>query len=202
MGMQDRKAQVIIPSLDAVAEFKVQTSNYSAEFGRNSGAVMIVNIKSGTNEFHGTAFEYLRNDYFDSRDINYADRDGDGKADPEILRQNQFGGTIGGPILRNRTHSSQAGKAGASGARNPIYRLGQRPTNAAGCSRTIRDPQTGQPFAGNRIPRDRFDPVSAQLLELWPEPNSAAAERARTISARRPGIPIGTKRMFGSITTD
>src|SRR5262249_61237580 len=67
MGMQDRKAQVVVPSLDAVVEFKVQTSNYSAEFGRNSGAVMLVNIKSGTNQFHGTAYEFLRNDYADAR---------------------------------------------------------------------------------------------------------------------------------------
>src|SRR5437763_713810 len=61
MGMQDRKMQVVIPSLDAVAEFKVETSNYSAEFGRNSGALMIVSIKSGSNQFHGSGYEYLRN---------------------------------------------------------------------------------------------------------------------------------------------
>jgi hypothetical protein len=59
MGMQDRKMQVVVPALDAVAEFKVQTSNYSAEFGRNSGAVMIV-TSNRANQFHGTAFEYLR----------------------------------------------------------------------------------------------------------------------------------------------
>src|SRR5260370_22980340 len=98
MGMQDRKAQVIIPSLDAVSEFKVETSNYSAEFGRNSGAVMIVSIKSGTNQFHGTVFEYLRNDVFDARDsFNYVDRNVDGKADPEKLRQNQYGTTLAVP---------------------------------------------------------------------------------------------------------
>src|SRR5262249_1708301 len=103
MGMQDRKAQVIIPSLDAVSEFKVETSNYSAEFGRNSGAVMIVSIKSGGNDFHGTAFEYLRNDIFDSRNtFNYV-AGSDGKAHPTKLRQNQYGGTVGGPVIRNRT---------------------------------------------------------------------------------------------------
>ncbi|MGH9666848.1 MAG: carboxypeptidase regulatory-like domain-containing protein, partial [Bryobacteraceae bacterium] len=91
MGMQDRKAQVIVPSLDAVSEFKVETSNYSAEFGRNSGAVMIVSIKSGSNDVHGTAFEYLRNDYFDSRDtFNYV-QGADGKAHPTKLRQDQYG---------------------------------------------------------------------------------------------------------------
>ncbi|MGH9674880.1 MAG: carboxypeptidase regulatory-like domain-containing protein, partial [Bryobacteraceae bacterium] len=69
MGMQDRKMQVVAPSLDAVAEFKVQTSNFSAEFGRNSGAVMIVSIKSGANQFRGTAYNYLRNDATDARDV-------------------------------------------------------------------------------------------------------------------------------------
>ena len=95
MGMQDRKAQVIVPSLDAVSEFKVMTSNYSAEFGRNSGAVMIVSIKSGGNDFHGTAFEYLRNNYFDSRNTF--------SAATTKLRQDQYGGTVGGPVIRNRT---------------------------------------------------------------------------------------------------
>ena len=104
MGMQDRKMQVVAPSLDAVAEFKVQTSNFSAEFGRNSGAVMIVNIKSGTNQFRGTAYDYLRNDATDARDMfNYVDRTGDGRADPEVLKQNQFGATFGGPIVKDKT---------------------------------------------------------------------------------------------------
>ena len=104
LGMEDRKAQVLIPSLDAVQEFQIQTSNYSAEFGRNAGAVMNVSIKSGTNQVRGTVYEFLRNDAFDARDaFAYDDRDGDGKADPDVLRQHQFGGTIGGPLRSNRT---------------------------------------------------------------------------------------------------
>jgi hypothetical protein len=176
MGMQDRKAQVIVPSLDAVAEFKVQTSNYSAEFGRNSGAVMIVNLKSGSNRFSGTVFEYLRNDIFDARDMfNYVDRTGDGRADPEVLRQNQFGGTLGGPIVRNRTFFF--GSWEARRERRSQSDLAIVPTQEerdgvfSTALRTIRDPLTGQPFPGNRIPRERFDPVSAGLLELWPLPN-------------------------------
>ncbi|MGH9722669.1 MAG: carboxypeptidase regulatory-like domain-containing protein [Bryobacteraceae bacterium] len=176
MGMQDRKMQVVVPSLDAVAEFKVQTSNNSAEFGRNSGAVMIVSIKSGTNQFRGTAFEYLRNDIFDARDaFNYVDRDGDGKADPEVLRQNQFGATIGGPIVRNRTffftswegrreRRAQTDQAivPAAGERNGLFATGLG---------VINDPQTRQPFAGNQIPRTRFDATAAKVIELWPQPN-------------------------------
>ena len=70
----------------------------------NAGAVMMVTIKSGSNDFRGSAFEYFRHDTFDARDtFNYDDHDGDGKADPEKLRRHQFGGTFGGPTARNRT---------------------------------------------------------------------------------------------------
>ncbi|MDZ4797746.1 MAG: carboxypeptidase regulatory-like domain-containing protein [Bryobacteraceae bacterium] len=176
MGMQDRKMQVVVPSLDAVAEFKVQTSNYSAEFGRNSGAVMIVNIKSGTNQLHGSAYEYVRNDRFDARDMfSYVDRTGDGKADPEVLKQNQFGATLGGPILRNklfffgswerrteRRSQSDTAIVPTDNERQGIF---------ATSLRTINDPQTGRPFPDNRIPASRFDPTSAKIVSLWPQAN-------------------------------
>lgn len=104
MGMQDRKAQVLVPNLDAVQEFQIHTSSYAAEFGRGAGAVMNVTIKSGTNRVQGTAHEFLRNDVFDARDaFDYADRSGDGKADPNALRRDQAGFTIGGPIRKDRT---------------------------------------------------------------------------------------------------
>jgi len=176
MGMQDRKMQVVSPSLDAVAEFKVQTSNYSAEFGRNSGAVMIVSIKSGTNRFHGTAYNYLRNDRTDARDVfTYVDRTGDGRADPEVLKQNQFGATFGGPIRRDKTFFF--GSFEGRRERHSLTDLGIVPTaderngsfNPAQVS--VRDPLTGQPFANNTIPRSRFDTTAAKLIELWPSPN-------------------------------
>lgn len=178
MGMQDRKMQVVVPSLDAVAEFKMETSNYSAEQGRNSGAVMNVSIKSGSNEFHGTAFEYLRNDIFDARDsFNYVDRNGDGKADPEVLRQNQFGATFGGPLRRNKTfffgswEGRRERRAQTDLATVPTAdeRAGLFVTSLA----VIRDPVTGQPFPGNQIPRSRFDVTAVKMLELWPLPNFA-----------------------------
>lgn len=104
MGLQDRKAQAVIPSLDAVAEVKVQTANYSAEFGRNAGGVIQIASRSGTNQFHGSGYEFIRNDVFDARPtFGRIDRDGDGKADPAVLRQNQFGTTLGGPLIRDRS---------------------------------------------------------------------------------------------------
>ncbi len=176
MGMQDRKMQVVVPALDAVAEFTMQTSNYSAEFGRNSGAVMIVSIKSGSNRFGGTAWEYIRNDFFDSRDpFNYVDRNRDGKADPEILRQNQYGATFGGPIRRDKTFffASWEGRR----ERRQQTDLAIVPTAAerngefSPSLRTIKDPLTGQAFPNNRIPRERFDATAVKMLSLWPDPN-------------------------------
>src|SRR6266550_3521795 len=96
-GLQDGKAQVVIPNLDAVQEFQIQTANYSAEFGRNAGAVMNVSLKSGTNQLRGTVYEFLRNNMFDARDtFSYHDRTRAGKADPDVLRHNQYGVTVGG----------------------------------------------------------------------------------------------------------
>jgi Carboxypeptidase regulatory-like domain/TonB dependent receptor len=86
---------VIQPSVDALAEFKVQTNAYSAEFGRGNGAIMNATIKSGTNEFHGDAYEFFRNDVLDAK--NAFDQFG-----RQPYQQNQFGATIGGPILKNR----------------------------------------------------------------------------------------------------
>jgi hypothetical protein len=86
-------------SVDALQEFKIQTSTYAPEFGRNPGAQVSIVSRSGTNEFHGTAFDYFRNDVLDSNDW-FANRGG---APKPPLRQNDFGGVVGGPILKNRT---------------------------------------------------------------------------------------------------
>ena len=180
MGMQDRKMQVVVPSLDAVAEFKVETSNYSAEFGRNSGALMLVSIKSGTNQLHGSAYEYLRNNVFDARDtFNYT-------GVSQKLRKNLFGATVGGPVKRDRTFFFFSWE-----------RLDQRqgqsdlvivPTAAERqglFGSAVKDPLTGQPFPGSQIPSSRFDPVAAKLLTLWPSPNFSGAG-ARNNFARNP----------------
>jgi hypothetical protein len=89
-------AFVIQPSVDAIEEFKVQTSAYSAEFGRGNGAILNAVIKSGTNSFHGDAYEFIRNDKLDAR--NAFDEFG-----RQPYKQNQFGATLGGPIIKNRT---------------------------------------------------------------------------------------------------
>src|SRR5713226_242516 len=89
-------AYVVQPSVDAIAEFKVETNSYSAEFGRGNGAIMNAVIKSGTNQIHGDVFEFLRNEKVDAR--NAFDVFG-----RQPYKQNQFGFTLGGPIVKNRT---------------------------------------------------------------------------------------------------
>ena len=90
---------VIFPSVDALDEFKLQTSTYSAEFGRSLGGVVNLQIKSGTNACRGSAFEFHRNDAFDANNFfnNRANRP---KPD---FKQNQFGGTLGGPLFKDKT---------------------------------------------------------------------------------------------------
>ena len=89
---------VVLPPVDAISEFKVQTSDFSAEFGRSAGAVLNATIKSGTNQFHGAAWEFFRNDKLDAADY-FEDANGIPKGE---LRQNQFGATFGGPIIKNK----------------------------------------------------------------------------------------------------
>ena len=91
-------SQLLNPNPDSVAEFRLLTSNYSAEYGRNGGGIISVVTKSGTNRFHGSAFEFLRNTSFNANNyfniVSGLPRDD--------LKRNQFGGTIGGPILKDR----------------------------------------------------------------------------------------------------
>jgi hypothetical protein len=163
-------AAMLVPSVDALQEFRILTNSYSAEFGRSGGSVVTVVTKSGTNEYHGSAFEFLRNDIFDARNF-FA---------PAVpaLKQNQFGGTIGGPIVKDRTFffGSYEGfrqrKGIATSTTVPSLRVRQGDFSQEAVK--PRDPLTGQRFPGDIIPPGRIDPVSASLLKLWPEPNQGA----------------------------
>src|SRR3954447_8258310 len=153
------------PSVEAVQEFKLLSSNYSAEYGRTGGGFEIFTTKSGTNQYHGSAFEYFRNEKLDARDRFAATR--------QINRQHEFGAALGGPIRKNATffHFVYGGFRWRAGAANQLL---TRPTAAmrsadfSGLGRTIYDPQTGQPFAGNKIPETRFSTVAKNILPLIP----------------------------------
>lgn len=186
----------IYPSADAVQEFRVETNNYSAEYGRAGGGIFNVVTKSGTNTVRGSAFEYLRNDRFDENNF-FAKRAGRQKPP---FRFNQFGGTIGGPVVLGRVYDGRnrtfifASYEGAR-LRQGVTYLGTVPTalqrqgdfgqtfNARGQLVTIYDPFTTRPdpnapgrflrtpFANNIIPPGRIDPVAQRVLQLIPLPN-------------------------------
>ncbi len=157
------------PNPDALQEFSVQTNNFSAEHGSATGAIVNIVTKSGTNEFHGSAFDYLRNGSLNARNFFLESHD--------LLKRNQFGGTLGGPIVKNKlfffgsyqkTIVRNIGGSSTAVLPTPEQRLG----NFEGFPKTILDPTTGLPFAGNRIPQDRFNPVSLKLLTMLPVPSS------------------------------
>jgi len=170
---------VIFPSVDALDEFKLQTSTYSAEFGRSLGGVVNLQIKSGTNALHGSGFEFHRDDAFDANNFfnNRAHRD---KPD---FTQNQFGGTIGGRVLKDKTfffgdyqgHRELQGQTFLSTVPSNAMRKG----DFSELTRPIFDPQTGQPFTGNVIPDNRIDPVARAILaQLYPESNTAGSRQS------------------------
>ena len=139
---------VIFPSVDALDEFKMQTSTYSAEYGRSLGGVVNLQIKSGTNSLHGSAFEFHRNDAFDANNF-FNNRAGRGK--PEF-KQNQFGGTIGGPVFKDKTfffsdyqgHRETLGQTFLS----TVPSMDMRRGNFSEVSRIIYDPTTRRAVPG------------------------------------------------------
>ncbi len=174
------EAQAVKPSVDAVGEFKVVTNNLSAEYGTRMGGQVFVNIKSGTNQFHGTAFEFLRNSTLDGTNF-FANRAGNKKP---TYKQNQFGGTFGGPVKKDKTFffgsyegtRTRLGRSFVSTV--PVAELRRGDFNRI---RPVYDPATTvgtpasftrQPFPGNVVPANRWDPLVPKLLALYPQPNS------------------------------
>jgi hypothetical protein len=167
------------PNPDVIQEFRVVTNSFSAEFGETSGAVMQSTTKSGTNEFHGSAFNFLRNDKLNAGNFYTHTR--------PIIRRNQYGGTIGGPVIRNKTfffYDMQFTKQRGTSAFNnltvpsPAFREGDFSSLVVNNQPVmIFDPATTsgpnnqrQPFAGNRIPAARISPAARNVQALYPLP--------------------------------
>jgi hypothetical protein len=156
------------PNPDALQEFSVQTSNYSAEYGSKAGGVVNMVVKSGANAFHGSAFEFLRNYALNARSFFALSNDG--------LKRNQYGGTLGGRIIRDKTFffTSYQGtnlRAVPTGLTAFVPTAAQRGGDLSGTAPAI-DPLTNQPFPNNQIPQNRLDPVMAKFLnQLVPLPN-------------------------------
>jgi hypothetical protein len=155
------------PILDAIQEFKVLANSYSAEFGRGGGAQMIVNTRTGTNEYHASAWEFLRNDKLDARD--FFNKKDSGPKPP--FRRNQFGGTVGGPIRHD--HTFFFGAYEGVRRRQVFTSQQQVPTEAflrgdfSTFATPLRDPENrgGPTFPGNLIPANRINAVAKRMID-------------------------------------
>ncbi|HTM50876.1 MAG TPA: TonB-dependent receptor [Bryobacteraceae bacterium] len=208
-----KSAMLFVPSLEAVEEFKIQSAVYSAEYGMNSGAQANVAIRSGTNQYHGAAFEFLRNDALDARGFFLPPT-----SPKNHLRRNQFGGLFSGPIKRDRTfflvNYEGRRESRSTPALQAVPTLAMRagdfseiiqprnryyPTDAnPAVNRAIRLPGDTAPFPGNIIPRSLLNPVSLNVLTFKktspfpeggfiPPPNFEEAARARSSTLNRAG---------------
>ncbi len=172
------------PSVEAIREFKIQTNLFAAEQGRNPGATINVVTKSGTNQWHGSAYEFLRNDRLDARDFFNEKRPG---VEKPPFRHNQFGASLGGPIARDQAffftnYEGSRRRRGTTTVSNTVPTEAMRRGDFSGV-RDIFDPFTVRPQAGNasgfartafvnrQIPASRFDSVAGRLIQAYPLPD-------------------------------
>ena len=161
----------VLPNPDAVQEFSYQTNNYGAKFAGRGGGVVNIVTRSGTNRYHGSFFEYLRNAKMNARNFFAPRNDG--------LKRNQYGFAFGGPIKRDRTFffGSWQGTQVRSLPANlqAVVATGpQRTGDFSGLRQQLTDPAaSNQPFPGNIIPASRLDPIAAKVLAVIPTAQSA-----------------------------
>jgi outer membrane receptor protein involved in Fe transport len=178
---------VINPTLESLSEAKITTSAYDAEFGATAG-VISVQTKSGTNDFHAVAFEFLRNDHFNARNpfTQFRKITGTDRFIP-VTQYNQFGGGAGGRIIKDRLfffadyQGTRRNTGGSALLRVPS--AAERAGDLSGLGVNIFDPASGDTpaartqFAGNRIPTARLSPQAQNLLKLIPLPNIEGVTR-------------------------
>jgi hypothetical protein len=197
-NLQEFSVQVVQPPPDAVQEFKIQTRTYSAEFGNSAGAVINASIKSGTNGFHGDLFEFFRNAVLDGNQwINNANNVKRGR-----FTQNQYGGTLGGPILKDKLFffgdferfSSRQSTTIASVVPTPLMRQGNFTELPYSLVNATIPGQAGC-YAGNILQATSttgqtcLDPVAAKTMALLPSPNVASLVGVQGTPGSWTGLP-------------
>jgi hypothetical protein len=188
-------AIAVVPSIDALQEFNVLTSNYSVEYGTRAGPTVLLISKSGTNQFHGTLFDFLRNTALNASSYF-------SPVNPEYIR-NQFGGSVGGPIIKNKTFfffdyqgtRNIQGIPSLTQVPTALERAGNFSESFPGAPEVpIYDPsttagaagaQTRSPFPGNIIPTDRLNPIAVKILNYLPLPNVAGLLSANYVDVPR-----------------
>jgi hypothetical protein len=209
------------PSIDAVEEFKVQTGSYSAEYGQSSGGRVEISLKGGANDFHGTAWEFLRNDAFDAETyfLNFQRPATAGRLKKDRLRRHQFGGFFSGPVIKNRTFWSfnyeerrQTQEAVATAwwpsqdFRKGNFGLLLNPPLNPATNRPVRNPiviydaLNGTPFAGNIVPPSRQHPGSLNVIDKYlPLPDFQQLDPLDFTARRAVPSVIGARQYFGRL---
>jgi len=169
------------PNPDSVQEFNLQSSNFTAEYGNAGGGVVNIITRSGTNEIHGSAFHFLRNGALNARQFTAPDQD--------ALKRNQFGGSVGGPIVRDRlfffgTYQGTRLRNTPSGRIAFVPTAAEREGDFSTTRTQLVDPVTKQPIPGNRIPASQLNAVSKFFLKRIPLPNGTGRELTF------PGTPV------------
>jgi hypothetical protein len=156
-----------VPSPDAIREFSIQTNLYGAEFGRGAGSIVNIVTKSGANSFHGSLYEYLRNDVLDAKNFFTTEK--------PALKRNQFGGSLGGPIVKQHTYFfvNYEGSRLRQGVTNTatVPTLLEKQGDFSQDAVKPIDPATGLPYPQDKIPSTSWDAVANNLLQFYPDPN-------------------------------
>jgi hypothetical protein len=190
----NQTAYVIGPSVEAIGEMQILTNGYNAEYGRAAGGVVNVTIKSGTNDMHGTLYEFLQNDNLNANTWE-ANRQGNDKG---AFVQNLFGAAVGGPLIRDRTfwfadYQGTRIRDGSLSNTLTIPTAAMKNGDFSSLGVPIFNPFSSEdagarePFANNQIPSNMFDPAAKKLIDLYPDPN-------QNLGAGRPGSNFFTQR--------
>ena len=175
------------PNVDALQEFKVLSANMPAEYGHTPNFVSAI-MKSGTNQYHGTLFEFIRNDKLDARNFFAVTKN--------PLRRNQYGGTFGGPIKRNRifffADMERSNQRQAQVFNDTLPTAAMRTGNFSGL-KALSDPLTGAPFPGNVIPANRIAPQAQFFLKYMPSQSEGAFNAPQSLDVNKGDIKTDVK---------
>ena len=196
-GIEDDDQNVMAPSfrpsVEAIQEFKLLTGVYSAEYGRTSGGQVVVVTKGGTNQFHGDAFEFFRDQATDAR--NYFLSPGATAA----FRRNQYGATLGGPILKDKTFfflSYEGMRLSQSVVvQGAVPLTGMHSGDFSSIKTQLENPVTGAPYAGNVIPQSDWSTLGKKLIDLYPAPDSPGSETYTLNGTRTENLDEGSARV-------
>jgi Carboxypeptidase regulatory-like domain/TonB dependent receptor/TonB-dependent Receptor Plug Domain len=175
---------LIQPNVDALQEFRVETGNMGAQYG-HFPTVINATLKSGSNQFHGVFYEFLRNNALDAKNYFFISPKGRNERD-EPLHRNQFGVALGGPIIKDKTFFfidlQSTLLSEAEDFNNVVPSLAERGGDFSASSIKIKNPLTGQPFPGNVIPASSISPQATFLLPYMPLPNAVSGTTSQAIN--------------------